>query len=170
MPNCLLKPFANGLLIGKILSSAPAAIPIKLTSSDKPYLSGILDDIDKSIKATARTITRVNLKDKVRSETVLWKAGLRGLTEAVCETMASEIWKARNTMNPLGRIFHSKNSSRCTRLNSSDKLSQPVPGYPEVAANKLAQIWNIMNLNNAKSLGSAQNLAKKWYKDSGRIL
>ena len=54
--------------------------------------------------------------------------------------------------------------------NSSDKLSHPVPGYPEVAANKLAQIWNIMNLNNAKTLGSARNLAKQWYKDSGRNL
>ena len=94
MPNYLLKPLANGLLMGKILASAPAAIPIKLCSNDKPYQAGILDDIEKSIKATARTITRTNLKDKVRSEVTLQKAELRSLTEAVSVTMASEIWKA----------------------------------------------------------------------------
>ena len=36
-----------------------------------------------------------------------------------------------------------------------ENICQPVPGHPEVAANKLAQIWNILNLNSAKSLGSA---------------
>ena len=47
MPNCLLKPLANGILMGKILSAAPAALPIRLSSNDQPYLSGILTDIIK---------------------------------------------------------------------------------------------------------------------------
>ena len=96
MPNCLLKPLANGLLNGKILAAAPAAIPIRICPNDKPYMAGILNDIDKSIRATARTITRTNLKDKIRSEVILQKSGLRSLTEAVSVTMASLIWKARN--------------------------------------------------------------------------
>ena len=41
---------ANGLLMGKILAAAPAAIPIRLSSIDKTYLSGIWNDIEKSIK------------------------------------------------------------------------------------------------------------------------
>lgn len=140
MPNCLLKPLANGLLMGKILSAATAAIPIRLSSNDRPYLSGILDQIDKSIRATAGTITRINLKDKIRSETVLLKAGLRSLTEAVCVTMACSIWKARSEMNPLGLLFQKKASTRITRSSISEKLCEPVPGYPQVAANKLAQV------------------------------
>ena len=75
MPNCLLRPFANGLLMGKILAAAPAAIPIRVDPNDKLYLAGILNEIDKAIRATARTITRTKLTDKVRSEVTLSKAG-----------------------------------------------------------------------------------------------
>ena len=57
MPNYLLRPLANGLLMGKILAAAPAAIPIRIDTKDKPYLAGILDQIDKTIRASARTIT-----------------------------------------------------------------------------------------------------------------
>ena len=63
--------------MGKILAAAPAAIPICIDSNDKPYnIAGILDEIDKAIRATARTITRTKLTDKVRSEVILSKAGL----------------------------------------------------------------------------------------------
>ena len=49
----------------KILAAAPAAIPICVDTKDKPYLAGILDQIDKTIRASARTITRTKLTDKV---------------------------------------------------------------------------------------------------------
>ena len=116
-----------------------------------PYLSGILSDIDKSIKATARTITRTSLKDKIRSEVILWKAGLRGLTEAVSEIMACTIWIARKEMNLLGHLFENKISTRNTRFDSSDKLCQPVPGHQEAALNRLAKISNTLNLSSAKT-------------------
>ena len=160
MLNCILKPLAHCLVMGKIMSAAPAAIPVRLNSDDKPYLSGILNDIDKAIKATARTITRTSLKDKVRSEIILQKAGLCCLTATVSESMAIAIWKGRKDMNPLECIFQNKLSSRITRSASSDKLRQPVPGHPENAANRHAQIWNISNLNAAKSLGSARSSAR----------
>ena len=165
MPNCLLKPLANGLLMGKILAAAPAAIPIRLSSNDKPYLSGILTEIDKSIRSTARTITHTRLKDKVRSETVLHKAVLRSLTQAVSETMAISIWKARKEMNPLGRMFQNHVSERY-----KDNLLKPIPGYPEAASNKLAQLWNSMNLSSATTLGSARSLARKWYQQNATLL
>ena len=123
-----------------------------------------------TLRATARTITRISLKDKIRSETVLWKAGLRSLTEAVSETMACSIWKARNEMDPLGCIFQNKVSARLTQSTSSGKLCQPIPGHPEVAANKLAQVWNLMNLDTAKTLGSARNCARKWFRDNSRFI
>ena len=68
MPNCVLKPVTNGILMGKILNAAPAAFPLKLSSSDKPYLSGVINEIHKSIKSAARTISRVKLTDKMRSD------------------------------------------------------------------------------------------------------
>ena len=50
---------------GHILAAAPVAIPICIDSNDKPYLAGILEEIDKAIRSTARTITRTKLTDKV---------------------------------------------------------------------------------------------------------
>lgn len=95
---------------------------------------------------------------------------MRSLTEAVSETMACLIWKARKEMNQLGYIFENKHSARLTRSTSNNKLCQPIPGHPEVAANKLAHVWNIMNLDSAKTLGSARNLARKWFRDTGRFM
>ena len=132
-------------------------------------MSRILNEIDKSIKATARTITHTSLKDKIRSDIVLSRAGLQSLTEAVSETMACAIWKARKEMNPLGCIFKNKHSNRNTRSTSENRLCQPVPGHPEAAANKLAQIWNIMNLHSSKTLGSVRTSAHSWYKQNARL-
>ena len=127
------------------------------------YISGILTDIDKSIRVTARTITRTSLKDKIRTETVLYKAGLRSLTQAVSEIMACEIWKAQNKKNPLGHVYQNRAPLKNTRTSNSSKLCLPIPGHPEAAANKLAQAWNLMNLSSAKTLGNARALARKWY-------
>ena len=170
MPNCVLKPIANGILMGKILNAAPAAFPIKLSSSDKPFLSGVMNEIDKSIKSAARTISRVKLTDKVRSEIVLKKSGLRSLTEAVSQTMASVIWKGRKSMNPLGCIFPVKSTIRSTRSSGESKLCQPVPGYPQLASNKLAQLWNLSNLDTAKTLGSAKSLVTEWIRKNANDL
>ena len=137
---------------------------------DKPYLSGILKDIDKAIKSCARTITRTKLSDKVRSEVVLQKSGLCSLSEAVSKNMARTIWKARNEMNPLGSIFRNKISAKTTRSATSGRLCQPLPGYPEAVANKLAQTWNLMNLSSAKTLGNARASANTWCKQNSTLL
>ena len=126
--------------------------------------------MNKSIKAAARSISRVKLTDKVKSDIVLQKSGLCSLTEAVSKTMASVIWKGRKAMNPLGRIFPEKSTIRTTRSSCDSKLCQPVPGYPELATNKLAQLWNLSNLNTAKTLGSAKSLVLEWYKKNANDL
>ena len=91
-----------------------------------------------------------SLKDKIRTEAVLQKAGLRSLSQAVSETMACSIWTARKEMNPVGQIFENKLSTRFTRSVNSNKLCQPIPGHPEAASNKLAQVWNLMNISSEK--------------------
>ena len=83
--------------------------------------------------------------------------------------MACSVWIARNEMNPLGQIFQNKVSTRFTRSTNSNKLCQPIPGHPQAASNKLAQVWNIMNLSTAKNLGSVRNLARTWYSQNAAL-
>ena len=85
-------------------------------------------------------------------------------------SMATLVWKARNEMNPLGCLFHKKTSLKNTRSASSNNLCQPVPGYLEVAANKLAQCWNYMGLKNAKNVREAKTCAQEWFKQHGKYL
>ena len=49
MPNCLLKPLANGLLMGKLNVTAPAAIPIKLSTNDKCLTQAVCESMAISI-------------------------------------------------------------------------------------------------------------------------
>ena len=49
-------------------------------------------------------------------------------------------------------IFENKPSVRDNRSKYNEKLCQPVPGHPELTSNKMAQIWNNLKLNNAKSI------------------
>ena len=160
MPNCLLKPLSHGILMGKIVSASAAAIPIKTHIQDKPFQSVLLEDINKSIKCAARTITKTKLTDKVSSDIVLWKAGLPSLNTAVSTCMVSLIWKARNHMNPLGRIFENSKSTMKTRGQTNERLSSYVPGHSEAAINNLANLLNSLDLKSAKSLMAAKMLAK----------
>ena len=98
-------------------------------------------------------------------------AGLKSLTEAVSVAMATLIWKARKEMDTLGFIFEKKPQVKNTRSKYNDNLCQPVPGYPELTANKMAQVWNNMNLSNAKSLACTiyRASALKWYQKNLKI-
>ena len=44
-----------------------------------------------------------------------------------------------------------------------------VPGHPELTANKMAKIWNNMNLSNAKSIACTRAFAFKWYQKNPKI-
>ena len=87
MPPHLLATLANGLLMGKILTACPVTIPVRLNDTDRSFVT-VTDDINKAIKATARTITKTKLSMKIRSEDVLRKANLRCLNEAVASITA----------------------------------------------------------------------------------
>ena len=163
MPQCLLKPLTNGILFRKIIAAASAAIPIQISDQDKLFQSKILEDINKSIKAAARTITKTKLKDKVPSNIVLWKAGLPSLNQAVSASKASLIWKARRQMNQLGQIFQTSKSNMNTRASLNEKLSTCVPGHYEAVSNDLANIRNHLDFLSAKSAMAAKALAKKYF-------
>ena len=167
MPPHLLTSFANALLIGKILTCCPVKIPVRISEEDKTFgYTGVLEDINKSIKSTARTITKSKLSDKIRSTEILRKANLKCLNEAVASVVAITVWKAKQSMNPLGcRLFKEKTSVKRTRFAESDKIHPPVPGYPNLATNIMARIWNsVPELRNAKTLGAARVISRKWAK------
>ena len=50
------------------------------------------------------------------------------------------------------------------RSKYNDKLCQIVPGHPELTSNKMAQIWNNLKLNNAKSIACFRASVLEWYR------
>ena len=169
MPPHLLATFTNGLLMGKILASCPVTIPLRINSDDR-FSIGVTEDINKAIKSSARTITKTKLSDKIRSEDILRKANLRCLNEAVASIVATMVWKSKQSMDPLGQcLFHERPSLRSTRSTSSKEIPQPVPGYPMLATNLMARVWNnIPDLHNATTLGAARVISRKWAKSVPR--
>ena len=122
----------------------------------------LTDKINNALKSAARSITRIHLKDKVRSNIVFQKAGLRCLNEMVAYTSATTIWKSKMNMNPLGSLLFSKNDTIptkgvVTRSEHSCKAIIPVPGCKTLAANLLARVWNdSSDLRNVTTLGAAK--------------
>ena len=171
MPPHLLSTLANRLLMGKILAFSPVNIPTRLNMDDhyQGYI-GVTEDINKAIKAAAFTITKSRLSDKIRSEVLLQKAGLKCLNEAVASITAVTVWKSKTFMNPLGqRIFWEKSSLQCTRSATLKDIGLFVPGYPTLSTNIMARIWNaVPGLQQASTLGTANSLAKKWAKEIPR--
>ena len=167
VPPHLLKILTNGLLVGKVMAAAPAAIPCRISSSDKGAIT-VMEKIDLAIKSAARVITRTRLKDRLRSETVLQRAGLTCLNEMVASASALMVWKSKRCMNPLGSLLFPPKvenpiSKMELRSSNSDKATLPVPGYNTLAANILARIWNeAPKLQHASSVGAAKSAAHEW--------
>ena len=165
MPPSVLSTFANGLLMGKILSTCSVTIPVRLNSSDRSNIV-ITEEINKCIKSTARIIMKTRLSDKVRSEDILHRANLKCLNEAVASIMAITVWKAKQSMNPLGQIlFKDSPNLRSTRSETSKDIRPPVPGYPNLASNIMARVWNsIPELHVTSNLCTARSISRKWAK------
>ena len=166
VPQNLLKMFTNGLLVGKIMAAASAAIPIRIDHDDKGAVV-LTDKINCALKSAARTITRTKLKDKVRSEIVLQKAGLRSLNEMVAYTSAITVWKSKLWKDPLNTVLFQKKvekvvGSVSTRSENSFKAKLPIPGCRTLAANLLARLWNKSDdIQIAETFGAAKKAARK---------
>ena len=77
------------------------------------------ENINRSIKSVARTITKTSLSDKVSSKSVLEKAGLRPLNEMVACQTALMVWKSNKAKDPLGRkLFPKRSIIRATKVRS----------------------------------------------------
>jgi hypothetical protein len=163
VPPNLLRLLANGIVIGKILAAAPAAIPFKIAHDDRAA-NLATENINRSIKSVARTITKTSLSDKVSTKSVLEKAGLRTLNEMVASQTALMVWKSNKAKDPLGRnLFPVRTIIRPTRSINSLKATQPVPGYQTLAANLMARAWNSSTeLQTVTTIGAAKTVARKW--------
>ena len=136
---------------------------MRLNDDDNTFI-GVTEDINKAIKKTARTITKTKPSEKIRSEIILQRANLKCLNEAVASIVAVTVWKAKQSMNPLGRcLFEEKLCLRSTRSEKSLDIRPPVPGYHTLATNVMAKVWNsVPGLQTASSLSAAKEIARKW--------
>ena len=75
-------------------------------------------------------------------------------------------WKSKHAMDPMGRLlFPEKAPIKILRSYYSENATQPVPGYPLLASNIMARVWNtVPGLRSANSLGEARSVARKWAK------
>ena len=115
-------------------------------------------------KINLHTITKTSLSDKVSSNLVLEKAGLRPLNEMVASQTALMVWKSNKAKDPLGRhLFPKRSIMRPTRSINCVKEIQPVPGNNTLAANLMARAWNSSSeLQAATTIGTARTVAQKW--------
>ena len=154
--------FANNINadVGPLLN-----IPFPINHEDTGAIV-LTDKINCALKSAARSITRIRLTDKVKSDTVLQKAGLRSLNEMVIYTSATTIWKSKLWMDPLGSLLFPKSTENPNRVSTRSKNSSsakpPVPGCKTLAANLLARLWNeSQEIKNAETLGAAKKAARK---------
>ena len=87
--------------------------------------------------------------------------------------MAVTVWKSKNYMNPLGQClfqnFKKGPSVRSTRSQFTNDICLPVPGFPTLASNIMAKIWNsVPELQRAATLGAAKAISPKWAKEIPR--
>ena len=147
------------------MAAVPASVPFRITHEDKGAIT-VSDEIDCAIKRAARTITRTRLTDKIRSEIVLQKAGLRSLNEMIASVSATMVWKSKASMDPLGSLLYSRrenNHAMSHRSEYSNNARLPAPGNDMLAANLLARTWNdAKEVQNAPNLGAAKLAASRW--------
>ena len=116
----LLKSWSSVIISGVVawpheilIVHAAANWLIEMSSGHDHYHNyiGVTDEINKAIKATARTITKSSLSDKICLEVLLQKAGLKCLDEAVASITAVTVWKTKTFIDPLSQhIFWEKSS------------------------------------------------------------
>ena len=137
--------------------------PFKLAHDDRAA-NLATENINRSIKSVARTITKTALSDKVSSKSILEKAGLRTLNEMVASQTALMVWKSKKAKDPLGRkLFPDRSIMRHTRSINSTNATQPVPGNNTLAANLMARAWNSSTeLHTVTTIGAAKSVARKW--------
>ena len=91
---------------------------------------------------------------------------MKCLNEAVACITAVTVWKCRQSMDSLGQcLFKDRMNTRSTRSATSDMIRLPVPGYPMLATNIMARIWNnIPELHSASTLTAAKRISHNWAK------
>ena len=68
--------------------------------------------INKAIKATAQTIIKTKLSDKIHSEDILKRANLRCLNESVGSIIATTVWQSKQSMNAIGQCLFSERTNQ----------------------------------------------------------
>ena len=100
----------------------------------------------------------------INIEIILKKCGLRSLNEMVASSAVLMVWKAKKSMNPLGKcLFPPKSTLRPIRSLNLNKATQPVPRNRTLTTNLMAKGWNhATELHSVDTLGAAKIVSRKW--------
>ncbi len=159
LPRAPLSQVASALIVGKLSYAAPATFMPRLTVNEPT--NSATQKLQVCINEAARTILGVTKLDKIRTETLLAKADLPSINRLVVKGIATECWRSINMGTPLGSlILGGQESSRPTRLASSNKLAPPFKFPRDSMAWHAVKIWNLHEeLRCAKSLNCAKKVA-----------
>ncbi len=159
LPPSHLGEVASSFLTGKLSYAAPATFVPRLTVNEPVVTAS--NKLQVCINNAARMVLGSSKLDKIRTETLLVKAGLPSLNRLVVKSIAIECWRALNMKTPLGSVIAGGHkASRLTRMTSSDKLGPPFRFPRDSMAWHAVRIWNSCeNLRSASTIHSARRAA-----------
>ena len=124
------------------------------------------NDLDKHL---ARKKQKMELKNERREKAMkneLPKGATLFIEGFKHNLSEGDIRKALMETFCVGEKAFATDIEKGNRSKYNEKLCQPVPGHPELTSNKMAQIWNNLKLNNAKSIADVRASALEWYRQN----
>ncbi len=159
LPPVYLAKVAQALLIGKITYAAPATLAPRLCDSEP--VTSMSNKLQICINNAARAILKLTRNDKLRTETLLNRAGLPSLNRQLIKGIAIECWRAVNMSTPLGALIcGGQKACRPTRMSTSSKLPPPFKFPKDSMAWHAVRLWNLhAELREAPTFNNACTVA-----------
>jgi len=124
--------------------------------------NGLLKAIQCQINACARVITKTKREDCIRTDMVLWKAGIQSINRLIARSVAIEVWKTKSAMGDKLELANMLGET-CTnhlRSGTAGHVQPPLRKKAETFIWTGYSMWNQHQcLRQAKSLWAAKHVA-----------
>ena len=163
-----LRHLATGLVQGAIGYAISATAGVRQTTDET--VSAAFRDIQVAINNTARSITGHRRLEHVKTEDLLWEAGLLSYNAMATRAVALETWKAYHSCDgphgarsPLGALLFDKAAQeRVTRSGTAGVVPPCLPMPAATMVHHALTVWNRSeDLRSAKTIGEARSCARK---------
>jgi hypothetical protein len=140
---------ATGLVIAKFCHALAAYSNPRLPSSEAPTPSTLYHQIQVAYNRVARSVTGIQIRDRVAIPDLLERAGMHSVTEMVVNAVAMETWNCRHSSDGgngakhfVGSlIFDTGEAVRTTRAATAGMAVVPLRGRDTFVSNG-ARTWN----------------------------